>query len=124
MRSLLSVFVALSGLIAACSDESEAVRHGVGAACTSNADCTESGQTCLAFKGGYCGVADCVADTDCPGGSGCVAHTDGNNYCFLICAQKADCNVSRGSDVEANCSSTATWADANNGKACVPPSGN
>ena len=116
--------VVLSGAVAACGDESEAQRRGVGAGCLTNDDCTETGQTCLAFKGGYCGVAGCVTDANCPDGSGCVAHTDGSNYCFLICDAKADCNVSRAADSEANCSSTATWADANNGKACVPPSGN
>lgn len=115
---------AASLLVLACGDESEADRRGVGASCTTNDDCTEEGQTCLPFKGGYCGVRDCVEDTDCPGGSLCVTHDDGVNYCFLVCDTKADCNRNRSVDVESNCSSNITFADQGSGKACVPPSGN
>ncbi|MBI2390116.1 MAG: hypothetical protein HYV09_11060 [Deltaproteobacteria bacterium] len=112
--------------VAACGDDSsgsEAQRRGVGAACTSNADCVEAGQTCLGFKGGYCGVQGCSKAGDCPGGSACVAHTDGKNYCFLICNDKPQCNTFRPVDVEANCSSSVTFVDGTKGaKACVPPS--
>lgn len=113
----------------ACSrgdDGTEAQKRGIGAACTQNSDCTESGQTCLPFKGGYCGLTGCTSDATCPAGSACVAHTDGKNYCFATCAEKTACNVSRSVDVEANCASNVTFADANTTakKACVPPSGN
>jgi hypothetical protein len=50
----------------------QAQRHGVGAACAGDEDCAEPGQACLDFKGGYCGVADCASDEDCPSGSACV----------------------------------------------------
>jgi hypothetical protein len=116
---LLSSFV-----LVACGDGSEADRRGVGSSCSSNDDCTEEGQRCLVFKGGYCGVMGCVADTGCPGGSRCVTHTDGANYCFLVCDDKADCNRNRSADIEANCSSSITFTDQSSGKACVPPSGN
>jgi hypothetical protein len=102
----------------------EAVRHGLGASCAKDADCQEAGQSCLMqFKGGYCGVPDCKGG-DCPAGSGCVAHTDGKNYCFLVCLEKIDCNYARSVDVESNCSASITPAgnDAVK-KACVPPSG-
>ena len=83
----------------------------------------EVGQTCLAFKGGYCGVQGCAKAGDCPVGSACVSHTDGKNYCFLICNDKAQCNVHRPLEVEANCSSSITFADGTkNSKACIPPS--
>jgi hypothetical protein len=95
----------------------------VGAACAADTDCTQPGLTCLAFKGGYCGLASCVNDAGCPSGSACVMHTDGNNYCFLICTDKSQCNQYRAADVEANCSSNVTFVDATlTVKACVPPS--
>jgi hypothetical protein len=101
---------------------SEAQRRGVGAACGADTGC-QAGLTCLAFKGGYCGLAGCQSNATCPAGSACVAHTDGKNYCFLVCTDKPTCNLYRSVAVEANCSSTATFVDANfSAKACVPPS--
>lgn len=67
---------------------------------------------------------DCTADAECPSGSACVTHTDGVNYCFLICSEKADCNVDRTAENEANCASNVTWVEDKADKACVPPSGN
>jgi hypothetical protein len=104
---------------------SEAQRHGVGAACTADADCFvgDTKLVCLPFKGGYCGLEGCQASDECPAGSGCVTHDDGNNYCFLLCAEKIQCNSTRPVDIEANCSSNITFADdAKDSKACVPPS--
>jgi len=102
----------------------EAIRHGVGAACSSNADCTEAGQACLPFKGGYCGVQDCVDDAHCPQGSACVKYTDGKQYCFLLCVDKPDCNFSRPPDLEANCSSSIEFVSgAKTSKVCLPPTG-
>ena len=120
----LVLLAALSGALVDCGDGgSEAQRRGVGSACAVNADCTETGQVCLTFKGGYCGLADCQNNAGCPSGSACVAHTDGRNYCFLICTDKSQCNLHRSADVEANCSSNVTFVDgASNLKACVPPS--
>ncbi len=109
-----------------CGDSgSEAQKRGVGAACDTTHECTETGQSCLTqFKGGYCGVAGCTTDANCPAGSACVTHDDGMNYCFLVCNVKADCNRSRGVDVEANCSSTAVLvAEPKDRKICSPPSG-
>ena len=74
-------------------------------------------------KGGYCGLTGCKADGDCPESSKCVTHTDGKNYCFRSCADKAECNANRDADNESNCSSNVTFADGSkSGKACVPPS--
>jgi hypothetical protein len=121
---LLLLTALLSGALLGCgSGGSEAQRRGVGAACSSDTECTEAGQSCLAFKGGYCGLADCHDDAGCPAGSVCVAHTDGKNYCFLICTDKPQCNLYRAADVEANCSSSVTFVGGKlNVKACVPPS--
>lgn len=138
----LFIGLASAGAIStACGNDgggggTEAQRHGVGAACNSDADCPEPGQHCLAFKGGYCGVADCTTDVagaagagggsavGCPAGSACVAHTDGRNYCFLICTDKPQCNLYRPLDVEANCSSSVDFIGGTvTAKACVPPSG-
>lgn len=128
-RASLVVMAASCALIVGCGSDpppagTEAQRRGVGAACTRNEDCVELGQTCLPFKGGYCGVGGCTAKAgDCPLGSACVAHTDGKNYCFLLCTDKPQCNASRPTDVEASCSSSITFADGTkNSKACVPPS--
>jgi hypothetical protein len=104
---------------------SPAQRHGVGAACTEDRDCYvgEEALVCLPFKGGYCGLEGCTADVDCPPGSACVAHDDGHNYCFLLCAEKPECNYTRPADIESNCTSNISYVDNNKGsKACVPPS--
>lgn len=106
-----------------CGDSgTEADRLGVGAQCTKVEDCG-TGQRCLAFKGGYCGLSGCAADVDCPGGSACVRHDDGMNYCFRVCVDKAECNRNRSLENEANCSSNITFIEIANRKACVPPSG-
>jgi hypothetical protein len=130
-RTILGLALCLSALPACGSDDdddqalTEAQRHGVGAACKADSDCF-GGNTklvCLPFKGGYCGLEGCQASADCPAGSGCVTHDDGTNYCFLLCAEKPECNATRPVDIESNCSSNLTFADGSKGsKACVPPS--
>ena len=124
----------LSGALGACGDDdgSSADRLGVGAQCSSDHDCLQSGvdgglsEMCLAqFKGGYCGIEDCASNDDCPSGSACVAHDDGHNYCFRTCADKPECNLHRDPDSESNCSSKVSYVDSPKGdapKACVPPS--
>ncbi|MBI3206142.1 MAG: hypothetical protein HYZ29_31695 [Myxococcales bacterium] len=120
---------ALAASLGACGDDddgnggTQADKLGVGAACANNDECEIEGQICLPFKGGYCGIADCKAHTDCPDGSLCVTHDDGKNYCFRVCVDKVDCNRNRPVDFEANCSSNVTFVDGKKGgKACVPPS--
>lgn len=122
-----------------CGDDeqragTDAQQHGVGAECTEDAHCLQEGLTsadggnmpleCLTtFKGGYCGLQNCQGDEDCPQGSACIAHDDGENYCFLICANKPECNVYRSLENESNCSSNVDFVDGTQGrKACVPPS--
>ena len=125
-----ALLLVLSFALGACGDDgprsrgTDADRLGVGAACASDAQCGE-GQVCLAFKEGYCGIEDCQADSDCPLGSACVAHTDGSNYCFLLCSNKPDCNINRSVDGEANCVSSIVFVESEVGhsKACEPPSG-
>jgi len=51
-------------------------------------------------------------------------HTDGANYCFLVCMEKFECNDHRLLENEANCSASVTFVSGTMGrKACVPPSG-
>lgn len=137
---LIILVVAAFALGMACGDddENEADEAGVGAECANADDCKqfcadedEDGECddpaeevqCLNFKGGYCGIPNCMADDECPSGSGCVAHTDGNNYCFRFCVDKSDCNANRSADNEANCSSNVDYVSGDKGsKACVPPS--
>ena len=124
MRRGLSVLLNVLLLVAGgCgSNQNEANQRGVGAECGMTSDCTTSGEVCLTeFKGGYCGVAGCLHDTDCPQGSACV--TDGQtNYCFLVCDTKTDCNLHRSADNESDCTSSLTFLDTNNGrKVCRPP---
>jgi len=109
-------------IVAGCSSNADDL--GVGAQCTSNAQCDSSThQVCLTFKGGYCGLMGCTHDADCPTDSACIMHTDGVNYCFRLCADKPDCNANRDPANEANCSSSVTFVDGTMGrKACVPPS--
>ena len=107
----------------ACGSDADDL--GVGAQCTANDQCPQDpkAQSCLMFKGGYCGIKGCLHDTDCPDLSACIAHTDGMNYCFRICVDKPDCNANRDVENEANCSSNVTFVDGTMGrKACVPPS--
>lgn len=108
-----------------CDDDGEADFLGIGAECTATSACnTDDDQECLSqFAGGYCGSRDCASDLDCPADSGCVAHTDGVNYCFRTCTDKVECNANRSVENEANCSSNVTFTDGAMGrKACVPPS--
>jgi hypothetical protein len=111
----------------ACGDDdgSEAEQRGVGSECAVTDDCTEEGQECLTqFTGGYCGVQNCTGDADCPDGSACVTEDDTNNYCFLICAEKPDCNRNRSVENESNCVSSLTFVDDDAGrKVCRPPYG-
>jgi hypothetical protein len=119
----LSLVAALAMMFAfACGDDADDL--GVGAQCTGDDQCdADTMQTCLAFKGGYCGIKGCLLDADCPDLSKCVAHDDGMNYCFRTCLDKAECNANRDAANEANCSSSVTFVEANTGlKACVPPS--
>ncbi len=113
------------------SSETEADRVGVGAECTESQECESDDEDvtleCLTqFAGGYCGLADCEGDADCPEGSACVRHDDGDgaaNYCFRLCADKPECNRRRSPDNESNCSSNVEFVDGKHErKACVPPS--
>jgi hypothetical protein len=110
-------------LVVGCGGNADSV--GVGAQCTMTSECaTDLAETCLPFKGGYCGVEGCVHDADCPELSACVMHTDGHNYCFRLCIDKTDCNANRDPVNEANCVSNVTFVDGTQGrKACVPPNG-
>ena len=140
LRSSRFLTLLLCGGVAlgACAEQeeppgTEADQQGVGAQCSSEQDCEafedenetdEEPLICLdAFKGGYCGQVDCQSHDDCPDGSACVTHDDGVNYCFLVCQDKAECNVNRDADNESNCSANITWVGSDQGKACVPPSG-
>lgn len=113
----------------ACDDGdggTEAQRHGIGAGCATADDCADeadAGLACLPFKGGYCGARDCTSDRECPSGSACIDF-EGARYCFLICADKPECNRYRAAEDEANCSANQTFVDDRAGrKVCVPPSG-
>lgn len=121
----------------ACGNSNTADELGVAAECATTEDCpviewgADSGDEetqleCLTqFAGGYCGLSPCQGGGDCPEGSICVAHTDGENYCFRACEDKPECNENRTADNEANCSANFAWAnpdDDNGERACIPPS--
>lgn len=135
LRYLLVVSLFAFGL-AACGDgsgETLADELGVASECEQFSDCPVvllEGEvmqlSCLReYKGGYCGIADCGADRECPEGSICVAHTDGENYCFRACDHKSECNANRSPESEANCSANFEWAEPSEDdgrKACIPSS--
>jgi hypothetical protein len=127
MCRLVSLGLPLVLFLMSCGDDGSAAdRLGIGAECTANDQCdVDTNQRCLLnFKGGYCGLRGCAHDTDCPSTSACIAHDDGEKYCFRICAEKTDCNRNRSVANEANCSSSITFVDGTMArKACVPPSG-
>ncbi len=121
LASVIFLYVAT-----ACGSDNDADVLGIGAECIAIDECDEeTNQECLAdFKGGYCGIKDCLDNSDCPDSSACVAHDDGSNYCFRTCLDKAECNANRSDDQESNCSSNVTFVEErdDNLKACVPPS--
>src|SRR5687768_7882836 len=107
--------------LAACGDS--ATDRGVGSECATSDDCTEEGQTCLAFRGGYCGLTGCTMDEDCPVGAACMMRGDAINSCSRTYAVKHDCNANGTEATEATCSSTAMCVEGAMGrKACTPPS--
>jgi len=124
------------GAVAGCGGDEGTVadRIGVGAECTVDPS-ADPPSTCpvvemdvqldclTQFKGGYCGLERCTGDVECPDGSACIAHTDGENYCFRVCQDKPECNRNRSADNESNCSANIVFVDdRNERKACVPPS--
>ncbi len=128
-------FVALGMMATACGDDgNEADRVGIAWTCAVDDDCPiavgRDGEDvpllCLTtFAGGYCGLPDCTVSADCPEGSSCVLHDDGQTYCFRNCVDKPECNRNRPVELEANCSSSFDFndpADDIGQKACIPPS--
>lgn len=93
---------------------------GVGADCSTSADCNNL--DCITdFRGGYCGRRDCTSNGDCPGDSSCVAAADGHNYCFKNCGTNSDCSFCRHDGVFATCSTSVDFVDAGASAAvCVP----
>jgi hypothetical protein len=136
-KYLLILLMSVGFVAIGCGDddgnENEADEKGVGAQCETSADCQQPeddagmAQECLTeFTGGYCGIEDCASNEDCPEGSACVDHDNGNEYCFRVCDNKPECNANRDEDVEANCSANIEFVDdttPDGTKACVPPSG-
>ena len=130
MCRLMYAILCLCLLVAAvgCGDDAtEADRIGVGAECSDSAQCPnvmEIELQCLTqFKGGYCGLEGCTADSDCPEASACVTHDDRKNYCFRLCGDKPDCNRNRSGENEANCVGSIDFVEPRNDrKACEPPS--
>jgi hypothetical protein len=125
--------LALGVVLGGCSSGNEADQVGVASICEVDDDCPEvviDGETtqlqCITdFSGGYCSIQGCDSAADCPDGSTCVAHDDGENYCFRECAEKSECNANRPEDDEANCSASFDYADPADDdglKACIPPS--
>lgn len=124
-RSTVFYIVALLAIIGCGDDDGTAAdRVGIGAECTDSEDCYGEEQRCLLqFKAGYCALEGCIANDDCPAGSACVSHDDGNNYCFRVCVSKTECNRNRSAENEANCSADVVFVEeTQEQKACVPPS--
>lgn len=127
----------LAGLLAsACNaddDRSEAERVGLGGGCQVDANCTQRAGdaaegydlTCFVdFDGGLCGIDQCDSGADCPEGSACVLHDNGQNHCFRLCSSDDECNVNRNADVPASCTTNAQFLQ-NEGvegdSVCIPP---
>ncbi len=77
----------------------------VGGPCESAADCGDDGALCvtrvgaggfeLTFPSGYCSIAGCSGDADCPEGSGCLSAA-GMNACLALCEDENDCRADEG----------------------------
>ena len=123
--------MAAAVVVVACSGGAN--RLGVGAECTMDTQCGTAQKCLTQFKGGYCGLSGCTQDSDCPSDSACVSAvastgdggTSTQTFCFLLCADKPECNANRTVANESNCSASAVFVDGGTGRrACVPPSGN
>ncbi len=126
--ALLLMAVALVVTASLSCGDSSSDRIGIAGECAQDADCRKVDDfqlTCLtAFKGGYCGLAGCTQDADCPTDSVCIAQ-GGVNYCFRVCVDKPECNANRTLANEANCVASVTHVGGTStAKVCVPPSGN
>ena len=123
MGRTLCALIVLVALGNCGGSTSEAIKRGVGAECSASLACSETNQVCLPeFAGGYCGVSACTHDSECPAGSACVTDDNQMNYCFLICADKPECNVRRSVANESNCTSSLSFVDGAMGrKVCRPP---
>lgn len=116
-----------------CSDDksgTEADRVGIAGECSASEDCAQdvdSLQCLTGFKGGYCGLAGCTENANCPIGSVCVLE-NGSSFCFRTCADKNECNPNRSAANEANCSGSFDLMKADDqmpvglAKVCIPPS--
>jgi hypothetical protein len=117
-------------LLAACGGDESAAEPGlVGAGCQTQDDCQKDEQSgdvtkqcLLQFRGGYCAIDGCERDLECPSGSACVAHGDGNSYCFRLCSDDGECNRNREPGSEASCTSSAQFLERSGGRVCVPSS--
>ncbi len=93
---------------------------GVGARCSSAADCDPDLECVTSFHGGYCTMRDCTVNADCPGGTLCVTVGD-ENFCHRPCATASDCSLCRNADSPATCRDDVTFAeDGTTGSVCVP----
>ncbi len=127
---LLIVLVFCAGflMVAGCEDP-DANDQLIGGECLTEADCDDGNddtpplECILAFKGGYCGRANCTTSEECPPGSMC-AEWEQVNYCFLTCGDsKVVCNQNRQLENEANCAANVDPIENPEQKVCVPPSG-
>lgn len=130
----LSLLTSLLALACRVDDDAlEVDRLEVGASCQDDRHCTDRAgdaadgydlRCFTSFAGGHCGISRCSGD-DCPAGSGCVPHDDGQNYCFRLCDEDSECNQYRNADVApARCSSSVSFLDSedrSDRSACVPP---
>lgn len=136
-RARLASLLLTSLLAIACGDDEQTVeadRVGIGGTCQTDQHCTDRvgnaaegyDLRCItSFAGGYCGIDRCGSSDDCPSGSGCARHDDGQAYCFRFCEDDAVCNADRTSEVAATCSSNVGFNGPEeaetNPSACIPP---
>ena len=75
-------------LMAACLMGCEA---SIGDKCKTSNDCP-AGTVCdTDSPGGYCLVANCDADEECPEEAACVKFTESQRYCLKKCKKNSDC---------------------------------
>lgn len=133
-RLVVSLLASVLALACSADDErSEVDRLELGASCQVDQHCAaRAGDAadgydlrCFgSFADGHCGLSRCSGE-DCPDGSACISHDDGQNYCFRLCDEDSECNLHRSSDAaEARCSSSVSFlgaTDRSDQSACVPP---
>jgi hypothetical protein len=85
-------------------------------------DCANGLECVTSFDHGYCTIADCTLNADCPNDARCVTLPDGHNYCLRTCTGPNSCTFCRPFEFGGECTGDVDFAEAGTtGEVCLPP---